>query len=49
MKNVAIILAGGAGHRLGEKLPKQFLEIKTTKPFWHTPSKNSTHIQLLTK
>lgn len=43
MKNVAIILAGGAGHRLGEKLPKQFLEINNKTVLAHTIEKFDTH------
>ena len=27
MKNIAIILAGGSGRRMGGPLPKQFLEV----------------------
>ena len=30
MKNIAIILAGGTGSRIGEALPKQFLEVAGT-------------------
>lgn len=43
MKNVAIILAGGAGHRLGEKLPKQFLEINNKTVLAHTIEKFNSH------
>ena len=31
MKNVAVILAGGSGKRLGSSLPKQFLELAGKK------------------
>lgn len=27
MKNIAIILAGGTGQRLGDSIPKQFLKV----------------------
>ena len=36
MKNIAIILAGGSGHRLGESIPKQFLKIAGKKVIEHT-------------
>lgn len=36
MKNIAIILAGGSGRRLGETLPKQFLKIAGKKVIEHT-------------
>lgn len=36
MKNVAIILAGGSGHRLGGELPKQFLTIAGKTVMEHT-------------
>ncbi len=31
MKNIAVILAGGTGQRLGEALPKQFLKVAGKK------------------
>lgn len=31
MKNIAIILAGGIGQRLGESIPKQFLKVAGKK------------------
>ncbi|WP_291529642.1 2-C-methyl-D-erythritol 4-phosphate cytidylyltransferase [Bacteroides sp. UBA939] len=34
--NVAVILAGGAGHRLGGDLPKQFLKVAGRKIIEHT-------------
>lgn len=36
MKNVAVILAGGSGHRLGLTLPKQFLKIAGKRVIEHT-------------
>lgn len=36
MKNIAVILAGGSGQRLGETLPKQFLKIAGKKVIEHT-------------
>ena len=36
MKNIAIILAGGTGHRMGENIPKQFLKIAGKKVIEHT-------------
>lgn len=36
MKNIAVILAGGSGQRLGESLPKQFLKIAGKKVIEHT-------------
>ena len=34
--NIAVILAGGAGKRLGDSLPKQFLEVAGRKIIEHT-------------
>lgn len=31
MRNIAVILAGGSGQRLGENIPKQFLKIAGKK------------------
>ena len=36
MKNIAIILAGGIGQRLGEPIPKQFLKVAGKKVIEHT-------------
>ena len=36
MKNIAVILAGGSGSRLGESIPKQFLKIAGKKVLEHT-------------
>lgn len=36
MKNIAIILAGGTGQRLGDSVPKQFLKIAGKKVIEHT-------------
>lgn len=36
MKNIAVILAGGSGRRLGETLPKQLLKIAGKKVIEHT-------------
>lgn len=36
MKNVAVILAGGAGHRLGSDLPKQLLKLAGKQVIEHT-------------
>ena len=36
MKNIAIILAGGIGQRLGESIPKQFLKVAGKKVIEHT-------------
>ena len=36
MKNIAVILAGGTGQRLGEALPKQFLKVAGKKVIEHT-------------
>lgn len=36
MKNIAVILAGGTGKRLGESIPKQFLKIAGKKVIEHT-------------
>ena len=36
MKNIAIILAGGSGRRLGESIPKQFIKIAGKKVIEHT-------------
>ena len=36
MKNIAVILAGGSGNRLGGELPKQFLKVAGKKILEHT-------------
>lgn len=36
MKNIAVILAGGSGTRLGEPLPKQFIKLAGKKVIEHT-------------
>ena len=36
MRNIAVILAGGSGQRLGENIPKQFLKIAGKKVIEHT-------------
>lgn len=44
MKNIAVILAGGSGSRLGEALPKQFLKIAGKKVIEHTLDVFQNHI-----
>ena len=41
--NVAVILAGGSGRRLGGDLPKQFLEVAGSKIIEHTLTAFDTH------
>ena len=36
LKNIAVILAGGSGTRLGDELPKQFLQVAGKKIIEHT-------------
>ena len=36
MENIAVILAGGIGHRLGEDTPKQFIKVAGRKVIEHT-------------
>lgn len=36
MKKFAVIVAGGAGKRMGDKLPKQFLLLKDKPVLWYT-------------
>ena len=36
MKQVAVILAGGSGQRMGEELPKQFLKIRDKEVLAYT-------------
>jgi len=36
MKNIAVILAGGVGNRMGGELPKQFLEVAGKTIIEHT-------------
>lgn len=43
MKNIGVILAGGAGRRLGSELPKQFLEIAGKTVLAHTLHTFDTH------
>ena len=33
MKTVAIIIAGGSGSRMGQDIPKQFINVYVEKPF----------------
>lgn len=43
MKNIAVILAGGSGQRLGEAIPKQFIKIAGKKVIEHTINVFQTH------
>lgn len=45
-KNIAVILAGGKGLRLGEHLPKQFLKIAGKKVIEHTLDVFQTHQEI---
>ena len=36
MKNIAVILAGGSGSRLGNDVPKQFLKVAGKQVIEHT-------------
>ena len=47
MRNIAVILAGGSGQRLGENIPKQFLKIAGKKVIEHT-TVSYTHLTLPT-
>ena len=44
--NIAVILAGGSGNRLGSELPKQFLKVAGKKLIEHTIDvfENNEHI-----
>jgi 2-C-methyl-D-erythritol 4-phosphate cytidylyltransferase len=46
MKNIAIILGGGAGKRFGEKIPKQFLMINHKMIIEHTIETFQTHPEI---
>lgn len=46
MKNIAIILAGGSGHRLGTDTPKQFLKVAGKKVIEHTLDVFQNHPQI---
>lgn len=46
MKNIAIILAGGSGRRLGIDLPKQFLKVAGKKVIEHTLDVFQNHPQI---
>lgn len=46
MKNIAIILAGGIGQRLGESIPKQFLKVAGKKVIEHTLDVFQNHPQI---
>lgn len=46
MKNIAIILAGGSGHRLGDSMPKQFLKVAGKKVIMHTLDVFQNHPQI---
>lgn len=46
MRNIAIILAGGTGQRLGESVPKQFLKVAGKKVIEHTLDVFQNHPQI---
>lgn len=46
MKNIAIILAGGTGQRLGDSIPKQFLKVAGKKVIEHTLDMFQNHPQI---
>lgn len=46
MKNISIILAGGSGKRIGNDIPKQFLEVAGKTILEHTVEKFATHRQI---
>ncbi|MGM9746274.1 MAG: SDR family NAD(P)-dependent oxidoreductase [Paludibacteraceae bacterium] len=46
MKNVAVILAGGSGNRLGGNLPKQFLKVAGKQIIEHTVDVFEQHEQI---
>ena len=46
MKNIAVILAGGTGQRLGNSLPKQFLKIAGKKVIEHTLDVFQNHLEV---
>lgn len=46
MKNIAVILAGGSGHRLGTDTPKQFLKVAGKKVIEHTLDVFQNHPQI---
>ena len=46
MKNVAIILAGGVGSRMGGKMPKQFLSLNDKPVIIHTLENFQKHPQI---
>jgi 2-C-methyl-D-erythritol 4-phosphate cytidylyltransferase len=46
MKNIAVILAGGSGTRLGETVPKQFIKIAGKKVIEHTIAVFQAHKQI---
>lgn len=46
MRNIAIILAGGTGQRLGDAVPKQFLKVAGKKVIEHTLDVFQNHPQI---
>lgn len=46
MKNIAVILAGGTGQRLGDSIPKQFLKVAGKKVIEHTLDVFQNHPQI---
>lgn len=46
MKNIAIVLAGGTGQRLGDSIPKQFLKVAGKKVIEHTLDVFQNHPQI---
>ena len=46
MKNIAVVLAGGSGSRMGEDYPKQLLKIAGKKVIEHTLDVFEKHIHM---
>lgn len=46
MKNIAVILAGGVGRRLGDTVPKQFLKVAGKQVIEHTLDAFQNHPQI---
>jgi 2-C-methyl-D-erythritol 4-phosphate cytidylyltransferase len=34
MANIAVIIAGGSGHRMGQDIPKQFINVRLRAHVW---------------
>lgn len=46
MKNIAVIIAGGVGHRMGQDIPKQFIHVYDKPVLLYTLKNFQNHPQI---